>query len=397
MSTLLFQSKSTSVLSFFFKHGLIPLLVIAGLTYLGQYLGRLPDGNNLHLSLWFGAAFGLILQRSRFCFYCIGRDFIESRRADGVLGVLAALAVGTLGYHLIFGAFLPVPDAPRLPPGAHIAPVSWVLVLAAFSFGLGMALAGSCISAQLYRLGEGAVSAIPALLGTLLGFVLGFLSWNTVYLETLQAAPVIWFPHQFGYSGSLVLQLVLLGTLAGIVFYFHQKTNQPADSDGVSWRQKRWPTYVGGILIGALSTMAYLRVAPLGVTAELGSWARTAADALEILPSRLEGLDTLRGCATVIKASLWSNNGVFIFSLVIASFAAAIFSGDFHFRLPSLVEAARNFLGGVFMGWGAMLGLGCTVGTLLSGTMAASLSGWIFAVFAALGLTLGWWLRRFLN
>ena len=42
----------------------------------------------------------------------------------------------------------------RLPPGAHIAPVSWVLGAGAFSFGVGMAIAGSCISAQFYRLGE---------------------------------------------------------------------------------------------------------------------------------------------------------------------------------------------------------------------------------------------------
>ena len=49
-----------------------------------------------------------------------------------------ALIIGTLGYHLIFGAFLIDPIAPRLPPNAHIAPVSWVLVLGSFSFGLGI-------------------------------------------------------------------------------------------------------------------------------------------------------------------------------------------------------------------------------------------------------------------
>jgi len=31
---------------------------------------------------------------------------------------------------------------------------------------------------------------------------------------------------------------------------------------------------------------------------------------------------------------------------------------------------------------------------LLSGIMAASLSGWVFALFCGLGLLAGWWLRN---
>ena len=30
-----------------------------------------------YLSLWLGISFGIVLQRSRFCFYCLSRDFIE--------------------------------------------------------------------------------------------------------------------------------------------------------------------------------------------------------------------------------------------------------------------------------------------------------------------------------
>jgi uncharacterized membrane protein YedE/YeeE len=110
------------------------------------------------------------------------------------LELIVALIIGTLGYHLIFGAFLIDPIAPRLPPNAHIAPVSWVLVLGSFSFGLGMAIAGCCISAQLYRLGEGLLSALIAFIGIIFGFVLAFLSWNFLYLKAIQQAPIVWFP-----------------------------------------------------------------------------------------------------------------------------------------------------------------------------------------------------------
>src|SRR5690606_14757850 len=139
---------------------------------------HLADGSNqgraFSYSLASGALFGLLLQRSRFCFFCVTRDFIECRVPDGLLGLLAALAVGSLGYHAVFGAFVPDPGTGRLPPDAHIGPLSWVLALAATLFGIGMAISGSCISAHLYRLGEGNFASLAALAGALLVFALGF-------------------------------------------------------------------------------------------------------------------------------------------------------------------------------------------------------------------------------
>lgn len=355
---------------------------------------RPDDGRALAFAALSGALFGLFLQRSRFCFYCIARDYFEFGDSRGLLGLLAALAVGTLGYHAVFGAFLPLPHSPRLPPDAHIGPVSWVLALGALVFGGGMALAGSCISAQLYRLGEGALAAPVALLGVLCGFALGFLVWNTLYLNVVQAAPVLWLPNRFGYGGSLLLQL---GALTLLALWLGRKPlpveTAPASLWQALWR-RRWPTYSGGILIGALGTLTYLRSEPLGVTAELGSVARTAADRLALLPTRLEGLDGFSGCATAVKETLLSSNGVFVAALVLASLASALLAGDFRPRLPSRREAARHFGGGVLMGFGAMLALGCTVGTLLSGIMAAAVSGWVFALFCFAGAWLGWRLRR---
>ncbi len=368
------------------------ILVVAGVSFWSHTLGQDADSGSLALSLWLGLLFGVVLQRSRFCFYCVSRDFIETRDARGLLGVLAALALGTLGYHLVFGVFLAEPVAPRLPPGAHIGPVSWVLAAGALAFGVGMALAGSCISAQFYRLGEGLLAAPVALLGTALGFVLGFLCWNRLYLGTVQEAPTVWLPHHLGYGGSITVQLAVVGGLALLLWRWHRAAAAPATP--AAWWRVRWPTYVGGLLVAAIGVGAYLRIAPLGVTAELGSVARTLADKAHALPTRLEGLDTLRGCATVVKDTLWSNNGIFVVALVLGSFAAATSAGDFKWRVPTVSETARSFGGGVLMGWGAMVALGCTVGTLLSGIMAASLSGWVFAVFCGLGLYGGWRWRR---
>ena len=375
-----------------FKDYLGIIIVLALSFSVNASIEDVQGGTALSLSLWLGLAFGAVLQRSRFCFYCVSRDFIELKDAKGLLGIIAALIVGTIGYHLIFGAFLLEPVAPRLPPNAHIAPVSWVLILGSLSFGFGMAIAGSCISAQLYRLGEGLLSAIFAFLGIIIGFVLAFLSWNYLYLSSIQQAPLIWFPHYFGYQGSIIVQILLLTMLALVLVKLHKQQKEKKITQ--QWWNVKWHTYVGGILVALIAIIAFLRVSPLGVTAEIGSIARTSAGYFNILPARLEGLDTLRGCITIIKETFWSNNGLFIFGVVLGSFALATFSGDFKIQIPKIKESTRSFVGGILMGFGSMLALGCTVGTLLSGIMAASLSGWIFLLFCGIGLYLGWLFRN---
>jgi uncharacterized protein len=83
-----------------------------------------------------------------------------------------------------------------------------------------------------------------------------------------------------------------------------------------------------------------------------------------------------------------------VLGLIFASLASALFCGNFRFILPTWRESARNVSGGILLGWGAMTALGCTVGTLLSGIMAAALSGWVFAIFCYLGLWGTWRLRQ---
>ena len=173
----------------------ISLGVIAALLATAFLLSSSENSSTAPISLLIGVSLGLLLERGRFCFFCIFRDGIEDKNTTPFLSILIAIATGSIGYAIIFGQFLPDTTTERLPPVAHIGPVSWVLVLSAFAFGIGMALSGACISGHLYRLGQGYIRAIPALIGTLIGFVLAFLSWNWLYLNAIADAPTIWLPH----------------------------------------------------------------------------------------------------------------------------------------------------------------------------------------------------------
>lgn len=367
----------------------IATLVLICLAWWAYALSQTPGaiGGRQSFALVAGAAFGIVLQRGRFCFLCNLRDLTRDRDPSGALAILVALAAGAIGYAAVFGAWLPNPFGGRLPPTAHIGPVSPALGLAAFTFGIGMALSGSCLSAHLYRLGEGSPTSPFALLGAVAGFGLGFLTWNSVYVATVAEAPATWLPASFGYALSLVATLGVLALLAWLVLSRARLAEPPtAASIPHAIFVRRWPPLPTGLLIGTIATLYYLRVAPLGVTAELGSLARTTSASLGLLPQTLHGLDGLRGCATAIKETLLSDNGLFVCGLVLASFSAALISKKFAPKIPNRGQVLRGLVGGVLMGWGAMTGLGCTVGVLLSGVHAGALSGWVFFVFCVAGV-----------
>jgi hypothetical protein len=186
-----------------------------------------------------------------------------------------------------------VPQPDRLPPNAHIGPVGPVFALAAFTFGLGMAMSGSCLSAHLYRLGEGAFGSIAALLGAAVGFLIGFSTWNRLYTLTVFNDPPIWLPGVVVYAGATLAGLLALGAIAWLVLYKAQPSPEgephaasPYDAIFI----RRWPPVVTGLLVAAIGAFAYLRVAPLGVTAELGSLVRTGGLSLNLVPETLVGL-----------------------------------------------------------------------------------------------------------
>lgn len=370
-------------------------LVLIALILAAYALHDTPGhGANASLSLLIGTALGIVFQRGRFCFFCILRDFIEKRNSAGLYAILAALAVGGIGYAVVFGAFLPNPFTNRLPPNAHIGPVSWVLVAAGIAFGIGMALSGGCISGHLYRLGDGYTRAPFALFGSLFGFGLGFFTWQSVYLSAISKAPVAWLPASLGYGGALAVHLAVLTFLALVLLRYlpAPRVREPrAITVDYLWNRIvhwRWNPLVTGGLVGIIGTLAYFRIEPLGVTSQLGSFSRTVLDQAGLLADRLNGLDTFAGCATVVVQTI-TENGWLIGGIAAGSFGVVLLANRFKWSKLTVGGSLTALLGGVFMGWGAMLALGCTVGTLLSGISAFALSGWVFAAAVFIGMWAG--------
>lgn len=378
------------------RWGVAALLVVAAIVLIPRIYAHERLGSPYVWMLVGGATFGVLLQRTRFCLFCIFKDFLLYRNGKPLLMVIGAIAIGSIGYLAIFESWIPDPGQGWLPPQAHIGPTGLHLVIGGLLFGLGMALSGSCISSHLYRLGEGSGLAVPSLAGAAVGFALGFAAWNPIYLAMVEPAPVIWLPETAGYGGAAIIQAVILAGVAALILLRHKRgpaTLPPRlESVGEVARRfftEKWKPAVGAVGIGVLGFLIYLKVEPLGVTAELGRLSRAGFGALGVVPDRLEGLDTLAGCSTALTGELISTNAIFIVALVGGSLASALAGGYFRLKLPSAGEAVRGFGGGILLGFGAMISLGCSIGTFLSGSMALSVSGWVFGAFMAAGIWIG--------
>lgn len=335
---------------------LAALAILCALTVAAYQLGLLENGRPLAFSLLAGVVFGIVMQRGRFCFLCNFRDFIDDRRSDGVVAILVALLAGVVFYQVVTAAWMPVPQPGRLPPNAHIGPVGWILALAASVFGLGAALSGSCLSGHFYRLGEGAFGSVLAIAGAGLGFLLAFLSWNFLYTVSIFDDLPIWLPHHLGYGPALLVACTVLAILILLVLFFDKIEPASLTSATASRLQQalrsifveRWPPVITGVLVAAISAFSYFRVAPLGVTAELGSIVRTTGAAAGWVPETLAGLDTVRGCISAVKTTILSPNGVFVLGLMFAESGVRAFSGEISARM-----AFRRWVGDTVCRWRA--------------------------------------------
>jgi len=152
--------------------------------------------------LLFGAGFGVIFQRSRFCLVRAFREPFMTGDAEHTRAAALALAVSTLGFAIL--KFADLKDK-----GDWVFPGAGVGALAGGTiFGIGMTLAGGCGAGSIWRAGEGQVK----LWATLACFALGA---SLARLALVQAGALnklgwaVFLPSVLGWGGAIVLTLAV--------------------------------------------------------------------------------------------------------------------------------------------------------------------------------------------
>ena len=103
--------------------------------------------------IWFGFAYGLMLQYGRFCFASASRDLFAAGVPRMAVGVLIAL---------MFFSIIQATLASTNMSTFHPAPFGIHMLIAGVIFGLGMVLSGGCASGSLYKVGEGNMTNLIA-------------------------------------------------------------------------------------------------------------------------------------------------------------------------------------------------------------------------------------------
>jgi uncharacterized membrane protein YedE/YeeE len=154
---------------------------------------------------------------------------------------------------------------------------------------------------------------------------------------------------------------------------------------------KGWPVVVGGVALGILNVFLYTYRHPWGVVAGLGIWADKVAGAIGLGAGELMGRSSLAGCAfEPDTSSALGHMPVLNLGVIGGAFIAASLASEFKLRVPKQpLRYVQSIGGGVLMGYGAGLALGCTVGAFFSAIPSLALNGWVFAGALAVGAYVG--------
>jgi uncharacterized membrane protein YedE/YeeE len=356
----------------------------------------------------FGLAFGFVLQKSRFCFASAFRDIFLLRHGRVMKGILAGLALATVGFALIMSNFVPNPRLGILPPEAHIVPLGVNIVLGGLLFGLGMVVAGGCVSGSIYRMGEGYVASWVAFGGIMIGLLTASYTWNWWWRVQISRAPRLWLPAWLGHGGAVIATLLGLGAVYLLVLWWESRAGlvipeyQPDRGTGETFADKlnetlrsvfvdSWSALRGGLALGALNVFLYISYHPWGITGEISRWSNGFANWLGLGVGPLEGTDSLAGCAVVSPTGAVLNHMVFlVVGMVVGSLIAALLAGEFKIRIPRRrTRYLQTASGGLVMGYGAGIAMGCTIGGFFSAIPSLAVNGWVFGVMLAVGAFLG--------
>jgi len=384
--------------------------IVVGLVILGAEAALIAVGSRFDpLFGAFGAlgvGFGVVLQRSRFCFNSAFRDLLQFRSGRTMKGVIIGMAVATAGFGMHMLNLQPNASLGAIAPEAQVAPLSVALVAGGFLFGIGMVVAGGCVSGSLYRMGEGYAGSWVSFGGILAGLLLASHHWNWWWRHIIQPSPVVWMPRYLGYGGAIALTLVALLAAYLFVLWVESRGGVAVQEYGppvpaVTFREKLralaegvvgrgWPAAVGGMLLGFLNTLSYMAHMPWRIVGELSRWANGLATLAGIGPGRLEGTENLSGCTLAVGGTVLTHGLLLDVGLVAGSLTAALLAREFKLRVPRTpVRYLQSAGGGVLMGYGSGIALGCTVGAFFSAIPSLGLSGWVFGIALAGGAFIG--------
>ena len=324
----------------------------------------------------FGIAFvvGAVAQRTNFCTMGAVSDIVNMGSWGRMRMWLLAMALAIAG-----AAALHLTGLVDLSKSIYPRPnLAWLSFLAGgFVFGVGMTLGSGCGNKTLVRIGGGSLKSVV---------VLAFLAISAyMTMKGLFGIwRVTWFDPVSIDLGARGLAGQDLPTLAAAAFGVERKVAHIAVAAAVVvallafvFRDRDFRTdfdhVLGGVIVGAAVVAGWYVTGHIGFgenpdtleTAYLGTNSRT-----------LESLSFIAPAAYLLEILLlWSDKSLaFTFTIALAlgvvagSAAYSLATRTFRWEgFASAEDTANHVIGGILMGFGGVLALGCTIGQGITG------------------------------
>lgn len=334
------------------------------------------------------AVMGVAISRSNFCTMGAVSDWVNLRDFGRLGAWLLATVVAMMFIAILeFGAVVDV-DGSR--PPYRSATFAWLrYLLGGLIFGIGMTLAGGCASKNLVRLGGGnlkslvtliVVAIFAYLMTKTIFFEVAFYNWmnpsavqlDELGIESQDLGAIV--NSVVSFADASIVRIGLAIVLFILVLRFILRTN------GI---RNNAANVVSGCVIGCCISLAwYLTASSIGANwVEAAEWADNPP--VGVGPQSFTFINPLGEYISWILD--FSNASVLLtvgmcaaFGLFAGSLADSMIRREFHLVwFVSLKDFAANAIGGMLMGIGGVLALGCTIGQGISGVSTLALGSFM--------------------
>jgi uncharacterized membrane protein YedE/YeeE len=348
-----------------------------------------------------GFLFGFFLQKGDLCGASAFSEVLVMKDRRKVAGLWVLITVAMMGF-----AVLDLLGWVVLNPKPFLY---WNYLVGGILFGVGMVLAGGCVSGCLYKAATGNLNSILALLMIPAGVMLVEFGPLKPLLQTMSG-------HVLSTPGGEKLSLQALTGLpfwawalffaivTAVIGFKQLKHKKGSDTDkGItgsrfeSWVRRPWKPWHAGVAIGLLMVPAYLSSAasgrnyPLGVTHGVMQAELLLIDSSfnHVYQKPAPAVSTAQGQTSPAPAPVPGKRVVWwlvllILSLMLGSWVSARLSGKAKLLPKPPDELLVAVLGGLLVGAGAALARGCVVGNIMSGWALLSLGTVYFGVVVIL-------------
>ncbi len=333
------------------------------------------------LAFLLGSVFGGVANKTNFCTMGAVSDWVNMGSKDRLRAWLLAIGIAVLATQ-----FMQARGMVNLSEAIYLTPnFGWLgYLLGGFIFGVGMTLGSGCGQRTLVRVGGGNLKSLVVMI--FLGLTAYMTMRGLLALVRVNAIEVTnidlsGFGNQgigsllaaaFGMEKSTTLDQVVAGVLGlGLVVYAFAAKSFRASFDNI----------LAGLVVGLIIPAGWYVTGVIGFD--------------DFEPVRLESFTFIAPTGESLMYLLTFTGSTIGFGvaavggIILGSFLYVIMKRQF--RLETFIDRSdmvRHILGGIYMGFGGVLALGCTIGQGVTGMSTLALGSLLALVSIVFGSAL---------